>query len=288
MVKLFPIIFIILWSSAFVTTKPIVNNSDPFSALAFRFLFVAIGFFLFSIYEKKKIFIKKKFLINSLGTGVLFHGFYLGGVFYSVFIGLPVNVAALIVTLQPILTNALAGKFLNENVKIQQWAGVLLGFLGAVLVIGLDIGENLPSQGIIAVVISLIAITASTIWQKKVSNDVPLSINNMYQAIGAVIFHLTIIILFFKDPFLNITSEFLFAMSHQIILVSFGAFSILMFLIRSNSASKTVSLFFLIPCVTALMSWYFLNEILTKIDILGFFIASIGVYISTYNKKLIT
>ena len=285
MVKLFPIIFIVLWSSAFVTTKPIINNSDPFSALAFRFLFVAIGFFLFSLYEKKKILIKKKFLFNSLGTGVLFHGFYLGGVFYSVFVGLPVNVAALIVTLQPVLTNALAGKFLNEQVKLQQWLGVMLGFIGATLVIGLDIGEDLPTDGIVAVVISLIAITASTIWQKKVSDDVPLSVNNMYQAIGAVIFHLLIIFLFFNEPFLNITSEFLFAMSHQIILVSFGAFSILMFLIKSNTASKTVSLFFLIPCVTALMSWYFLDEILTTIDVLGFFIASIGVYMSNYKKN---
>ena len=285
MVKLFPIIFIILWSSAFVTTKPIINNSDPFSALAFRFLFVAIGFFLFSLYEKKKILIKKKFLVNSLGTGVLFHGFYLGGVFYSVFVGLPVNVAALIVTLQPVLTNALAGKFLNEKVQLQQWLGVMLGFVGAILVIGLDIGEDLPINGIVAVIISLIAITASTMWQKKVSNDVPLSVNNMYQAIGAVIFHLLIIVLFFNDPFLNLTSEFLFAMSHQIILVSFGAFSILMFLIKSNTASKTVSLFFLIPCVTALMSWYFLDEILTKLDILGFFIASIGVYMSNYKKN---
>ena len=285
MVKLFPIIFIVLWSSAFVTTKPIINNSDPFSALAFRFLFVAIGFFIFSLYEKKKILIKKKFLVNSLGTGVLFHGFYLGGVFYSVFVGLPVNVAALIVTLQPVLTNALAGKFLNEKVQLQQWIGVMLGFVGAILVIGLDIGEDLPINGIVAVIISLIAITASTIWQKKVSNDVPLSVNNMYQAIGAVIFHLLIIVLFFNDPFLNLTSEFLFAMSHQIILVSFGAFSILMFLIKSNTASKTVSLFFLIPCVTALMSWYFLDEILTKLDILGFFIASIGVYMSNYKKN---
>ena len=285
MVKLFPIIFIVLWSSAFVTTKPIINNSDPFSALAFRFLFVAIGFFIFSLYEKKKILIKKKFLVNSLGTGVLFHGFYLGGVFYSVFVGLPVNVAALIVTLQPVLTNVLAGKFLNEKVQLQQWLGVMLGFFGAILVIGLDIGEDLPMDGIIAVIISLIAITTSTIWQKKVSNEVPLTVNNMYHANGAINFHLLIIVLFFNDPFLNLTSEFLFAMSHQIILVSFGAFSILMFLIKSNTASKTVSLFFLIPCVTALMSWYFLDEILTKLDILGFFIASIGVYMSNYKKN---
>ena len=49
MVKIFPLIFVLLWSSAFITTKPIIDNSDPFSALAFRFLVVAIGFFIFSI-----------------------------------------------------------------------------------------------------------------------------------------------------------------------------------------------------------------------------------------------
>ena len=66
----------------------------------------------------------------------------------------------------------------------------------------------------------------------------------MYQAIGAVIFHLIIIILIFEDAFIIINLEFLLAMSHQVFLVSLGAFSILMYLIKNNSASKTVSLFF--------------------------------------------
>ena len=43
MIKAFPIIFILLWSSAFITTQPIVDNSDPFSALAFRFFLVSVG-----------------------------------------------------------------------------------------------------------------------------------------------------------------------------------------------------------------------------------------------------
>ena len=55
MVKIFPFIFILLWSSAFITTKPIIDNSEPFAALAFRFALVALGFFLFSIYAKQKI-----------------------------------------------------------------------------------------------------------------------------------------------------------------------------------------------------------------------------------------
>ena len=82
MVKIFPFIFIILWSSAFITTKPIIDNSDPFTALAFRFFFVAIGFYLFCVYAKQSVFIKKKNLFESILSGILFHGFYLGGVFF--------------------------------------------------------------------------------------------------------------------------------------------------------------------------------------------------------------
>ena len=280
MVKVFPFIFILLWSSAFITTKPIIDNSDPFSALAFRFALVALGFFLFSIYSKKKIIIDRKNFFESFFSGVLFHGVYLGGVFFSISKGMPTGIAALIVTLQPILTNALSGPILNEKVSLKQWIGVLLGFSGAVMVLGFDIGTEIPTIGLVATVVALIAITTSTIWQKKLSNNLPLSVSNMNQALGGFIFHIIIIILF-AEPYINFSTTFIIAMSHQIFLVSFGAFTILMFLIKKNSASKTVSIFFLIPPTSAFMAWLFLNERLSNLDLLGFLIATIGVYIAT-------
>jgi len=283
MIKIFPLIFIILWSSAFVTTKPIIDNSDPFSALAFRFFVVTLGFFIFSIYTKQKILINQNNLLQSFFSGILFHGVYLGGVFYSVSIGMPTGITALIVTLQPILTNALAGKFLGENVSYKQWIGVILGFLGAALVLGFDIGSSLPTLGVIASFVALLAITASTLWQKKISNNLPLSVSNMYQAMGGCFFHI-IIIFTFSEPYINFTHTFLIAMSHQVFLVSFGAFTILMFLIKNNSASKTVSIFFLIPPTTALMAWLFLNEKLNNLDLIGFVVATLGVYIATRKQ----
>ena len=285
MVKIFPFIFIILWSSAFVTTKPIIDNSDPFAALAFRFFFVALGFLIFAICTKQKILINNRNLLQSIFSGVLFHGVYLGGVFYSVSIGMPTGIAALIVTLQPILTNALAGRFLGEEVSFKQWIGVMLGFFGAALVLGFDIGTSLPVIGIIASFIALLAITTSTVWQKKIGTDLPLSVSNMYQAIGGCLFHIIIIIIF-TEPYINFTSTFLIAMSHQIFLVSFGAFTILMFLIKNNSASKTVSIFFLIPPTTAIMAWLFLNEVLTNLDLIGFAVATLGVYVATRKNKI--
>ena len=280
MVRIFPLLFILLWSSAFITTKPIIDYSDPFSALAFRFFFVAIGFYLFSLYLKQSIIINQKNLIESILSGVLFHGFYLGGVFYSISIGMPTGIAALIVTLQPVLTNALSGPILGEKVSVKQWIGVLLGFMGATLVLGLDVGLEIPLLGLVATIIALIAITTSTIWQKKLSNNLPLSVSNFYQALGGCFFHILVII-FFTEPYINFSKTFIIAMSHQIFLVSFGAFTILMFLIKKNSASKTVSIFFLIPATSAFMAWVFLNESLTKLDLLGFLITTIGVYIAT-------
>ena len=285
MIKILPFIFIVLWSSAFITTKPLIDNSDPFTALTFRFFIVSTGFYFYSIFTKQKILVNKKNLIEFFFSGVLFHGLYLGGVFFSISKGMPTAIAALIVTLQPILTNALSNSFLREKISLNQWLGVFLGFIGAAMVIGWDIGSGIPFLGLVATIISLLAITISTIWQKKLSNNLPLSVSNMYQAIGGFIFHLIIITLF-VDPYINFTKTFIIAMSHQIFLVSFGAFTILMFLIKKNSASKTVSIFFLIPPTSAFMAWLFLNEKLTTIDLVGFLITSIGVYIATRNSKI--
>ena len=284
MIRLFPLIFIVLWSSAFITTKPIVDYSDPFAALAFRFVIVAFGFFLFSIIKRQNIFVPKKNVIESILSGVLFHGFYLGGVFFSISKGLPTGIAALVVTLNPVLTNALAGPLLKEKVTWKQWVGVILGFLGAIIVLGFDVGSELPLIGIIAVFISLLAVTSATLWQKKLSDNLALPVSNMYQAIGGFIFHL-IIVLFFTKPYIDFSPTFIIAMSHQILLVSFGAFTILMYLIKHNSASKTVSIFFLIPATSAFIAWIFLNETLNIYDIFGFIIASIGVFIATRENK---
>ena len=193
---------------------------------------------------------------------------------------MPTGIAALLVTLQPILTNALSGPILGERVTLKQWIGVLLGFIGASLVLGFDVGSEIPLLGLIATIVALISITTSTIWQKKLSNNLPLPISNFYQAVGGCLFHIFIISTFAK-PFIDFNKTFIIAMSHQIFLVSFGAFTILMFLIKKNSASKTVSIFFLIPATSALMAWFFLNENLTNSDIIGFVITTVGVYIAT-------
>ena len=280
MIKTFPIIFILLWSSAFISGKEITQNASPFAALSFRFGIVFIGFFIYALIKNEKLLGDFKNVFQSIFIGVLFHGIYLGGCWYAFSIGMPAAIVALIVTLQPVLTNILSGPLFGEKIGWKQWLGILFGLLGSLMVLGINFASEFPVIGLYVSVLALIAITAGTLWQKKISGSLSLSVSNGYQAIGGCLFNAILIILF-EDPYINFNTNFILGMSHQIILVSFGAFTILMFLIKAGSVSKTTTLFFLVPPVSAIMAWLFLGELLSIIDIMGFLLTSFGVYIAT-------
>ena len=280
MTNLFPLLFVFFWSSAFVSGQIIVQSASPFASLSFRFVIVAFGFLLFSLAFKEKIFVKKSLVLQSCVTGIFFHGFYLGGVFFSYSVGLSATLSALIVGLQPVLTNILSGPILKEKVTSTQWIGIILGLIGTIFVIGLDIGKTIPILGVVASIVALIGATTATLWQKKFTNSLSLSTNNFYQAVAAAIF-LFFVSLFFEVSYINFTTSFILSMGWQIVMVSFGAFTILMYLIKIGSASKTSNLFFLVPPTTAVMAWLVLNEALLRNDIIGLIITSIGVYIAT-------
>jgi drug/metabolite transporter (DMT)-like permease len=280
MLNFFPFLFVIFWSSAFVSGQIIVQSASPFASLSFRFMIVALGFIIFAKIFNEKIFVKKSLIYQSAVTGILFHGFYLGGVFFSYSVGLSATLSALIVGLQPVLTNILSGPILKEKVTFTQWMGILLGLIGTIFVIGLDVGKSIPILGIIASIVALIGATTATIWQKKFTNKLSLSVNNFYQAVAAAIF-LLFASLLFEVSYINFTTSFILSMGWQIIMVSFGAFTILMYLIKIGSASKTSNLFFLVPPTTAIMAWFVLGEELYRNDLIGLMIASIGVFIAT-------
>ncbi|MDC0343358.1 DMT family transporter [Alphaproteobacteria bacterium] len=280
MLNFFPFLFVIFWSSAFVSGQIIVQSASPFASLSFRFMIVALGFIIFAKIFNEKIFVKKSLIYQSAVSGILFHGFYLGGVFFSYSVGLSATLSALIVGLQPVLTNILSGPFLKEKVTFTQWMGILLGLIGTIFVIGLDVGKSIPILGIIASIVALIGATTATIWQKKFTNKLSLSVNNFYQAVAAAIF-LLFASLLFEVSYINFTTSFILSMGWQIMMVSFGAFTILMYLIKIGSASKTSNLFFLVPPTTAIMAWFVLGEELYRNDLIGLMIASVGVFIAT-------
>ena len=102
----------------------------------------------------------------------------------------------------------------------------------------------------------------------------------MNQAFGGFLFHLMIIFLF-VDPYINFSTTFFIAMSHQILLVSLVLYNFNVF-DKKIQQQDSINFFF----NSGNISFYglaFLNETLTNLDLIGFFITSVGVYIATRN-----
>ena len=278
-----PIIFVILWSSAFITSKIIIDNAPPFLSLSIRFGIVAFLFFLFFIFFSKDKYISFNAFKNASISGLLFHGLYLGGVFFALSKGISATLIALIVSLQPILTSILAKFYLNETLTKFQWTGIFLGFMGAIIIIISDLNDGLTPVAFFAGIIGLVSSSLGIIWQKKIGSDLSLSGNNFLQALSASIFHL-ILALCFEEFFINFSNDFILAMSWQIFAVSLGAFLILMWLLMKNKANETSTLFFLVPPISALLAFLILEETLTTFDFFGLFISCLGVFIVSKRR----
>jgi drug/metabolite transporter (DMT)-like permease len=277
---LLPILFVVLWSSAFVTGKIIVVDASPSVALGLRFGIVTLGFLVYVLARGERFWVNSRAFIEACVTGILFHGIYLTGIFHSVLNGVPAGSVALIVCLQPLLTGALAGYLFSEVVTSRQWFGLILGFLGTALVVDISIEDFSHSLGIMWAFLGLLAVTTGTLLQKKFSGRVPLSTNNLYQAGVATVFHL--IVMTVLEPIrLNFTSPLILAIGWQVLAVSFGAFSILMYLLARSSASETVAWLYLVPPLAAFFSWLVLDERLSVVDFVGFLIVSLGVFLAT-------
>ncbi len=235
------------------------------------------------IFSKSKKITLKAFIDASV-SGLLFHGLYLGGVFYALSNGITANLIALIVSLQPVLTSILAKVYLNETLSKFQLMGICFGFFGAFIIITSDIIEGLTFFAFFAGLVGLISASLGIIWQKKIGSDLSLSGNNFLQALSASIFHF-FLALSFENYFINLSNEFLLAMAWQIFAVSLGAFLILMWLLEHNKANQTSTLFFLVPPVSAFMAFIILNEQFSFIDLFGLSLSCIGVFIITRFEK---
>ena len=279
-----PIAFVILWASAFISAKAILADASAFAALSLRFSLVALGFCLAYAIIRGKKWLTFRQMQHAAITGILLHGFYLGGVFWALSHGMPATVAALIASLQPVIVALLAGPILSERISAIQWCGIALGFAGAVLVIGWDIGDVIPLGAMLICVAALMSSVIGTFYQKRFGQDLPLIPANIVQAVAATLLHLTLLSLF-ETPSIDFTPNFIIGMSWQILAVSFGAYVMLLILLQRGTANQTSSLLFLVAPVAALQALFVLGEQMTALDITGLITASIGVYLATRQRR---
>lgn len=275
--RLAPMLFVLLWSSAFIAAKLGMPDAEPLSFMFVRFVLVAGAFTGLAWLRSAPWPTTWTQAGHIAWVGVLVHAIYLSGVFVAIARGLPAGLAALIVGLQPILTALIAGRALGEHTGSKQWLGLALGLIGVALVVhDRTRFESVDPLAVGFCVISLITISIGTIHQKRYCADMNLLTGSAIQAGTACV--LTGLGAWLFESFrITWSVEFTVSLLWLSFVVSLGAFSLLMAMIRRGEAVKVASLFYLTPPTAALLAWVFFGERLNGLGIAGIAVAAIGV-----------
>ncbi|MEO0360923.1 MAG: DMT family transporter [Pseudomonadota bacterium] len=275
-----PPLFVALWATGFVGAKYALPYAEPMTTLALRFGLAAAALWLWAAAAgelRGRRFGGARTVGSAAVVGVLIHAVYLGGVFAAIWLGAGAALSALVVGLQPVATALLAGAMLGERLGPRRWAGMALGLAGVALVVWrkMDAGALEPFP-LLLLVAALVAISYGTILQKR------RAVTSRLAADGALQFAAAALVCAaaagaLETRRIDWTAEYVFALSWMVVVLSLGAISLFYAMLRRGEASKTASLFFLVPGVTAAMAWAMFGEAFGWAELAGLVLAAVGV-----------
>ena len=273
-----PALFVLLWSTGFIGARFGLPYIEPLTFLAVRMIFVVLIMALIAFIARARRPDATE-IGHSLVAGSLVHGAYLGGVFVAISQGVPAGISALIPGLQPILTSTIASRWMGETVTRTQWLGLVLGLAGVALVLhNREIVAAGSLIGWLASFLSLLGITLGTLYQKRYCASMDLRTGSVVQFAASLVVFATLALVF-ETRVVEWTPSFAFALGWLVLVLSLGAISLLLVLIRRGAAAKVASLFYLVPPVTAVLGYLIFGERLGGAELVGMAITVVGVYL---------
>jgi drug/metabolite transporter (DMT)-like permease len=275
---LMPPLFVLLWASGFVVTKLGIGFAEPFTFLLYRFVIVAVLMAVLALATGAPWPRSWRLAGHIAVVGFFLQAMYLGGVYTAIALGIPAGISALIVGVQPIITAVTVGPLLGERVRMRQWLGLVLGFVGIGLVLwhklSLDIGQL---KGVAWNIVGLVGITVATLYQKRYCSGMDWRSGGVIQYGAAAIVTFAMTLVMGETGAIVWSRDIVIAYAWLILVLSVGAVSLLGWLIRRGEASRVASVFYLVPPTAALGSWLLFDETLGPLALLGMAVTVLGV-----------
>ena len=274
-------LFVLIWSTGFIVAKVVAGVADPDLFLAVRCSVAGLMYLVIAVAGRVQ-WPRWREVPKHLLAGMLMQGGYLGGTYWAVGQGLAPGVMALLGALQPLLTAVLAIAVLREIPSRRTWSGLVLGVTGVALVMvpGLMArGAGAVSPAVFAVAIAaVLSLTAGTVLQKTSIAAADLRASSVLQNAGAAA---TVgLIASARGETRWIPGAALWGSLAWASLVLSGLGTLLLvWMVRRGRAANVASLLLLAPPLAATESYLLFGDRLTAIQIAGFAIALVGVFL---------
>ena len=275
LVRAMPAVFVLIWSTGFIVARFGMPFSPPMTFLALRYILSVACFAAWALLVRAAWPSGRRQWAHLAVTGILMHAGYLGGVWTAVKFGMGAGLAALLVSLQPVLT-AIWVSSRGGRVGPRQWSGLVLGLVGLALVVWhkLGLGE-IHVANLLCALIALVSITVGTLYQKRFVRPCDVRTANLVQLAAAFVVTLPLALL--ETEAIRWNAQMLGAMGWSVLGLTLGGSSLLYLLIQRGAATAVTSLLYLVPPCTALMAWLLFAEPITALTLAGMALTAFGV-----------
>ncbi len=277
----------IFWSFSFIWFKVANETFRPITIVFIRLVFSVVLLTAYLVITRNFMKIRKQdrklFLMLALFEPFLY---FLGESFGLTYVS--ATVCSVIISTIPVFATIGAWLFFRERLKVINYAGIVLSFIGVlVFILNTDgsISFNLKGLGLLMLAV-FSAVGYNLTLSRLVGHYTPVYIVNVQNVIGAVLFLPLFLILDLKH-FVN--TPFTFELFKPIIELSLFAscFAFILFAYSVKQMGITRSNVFsnCIPVFTALFSFILLGEKLTVQNIAGMGIVITGLFLSQMNGR---
>ncbi|MGE8203219.1 DMT family transporter [Heyndrickxia sp. NPDC080065] len=274
---------VLVWGLCWPIYKIALNYTPPILFSGMRTLLGGILLLIISIPRYKHIHFKETwyiYLISTVFNVILFFGLQTVGLQY-----LPSGLFSVIVYFQPVLVGVLAWLWLGEKMSGLKILGLILGFLGVMVISYKSFSGQLSITGVVIALITALSWAIGTVFVKKVGNKVDaLWLITIQCFIGGMVMTG---IGFGTESFAAIewsapyVSGLLFGAIFGIPL----AWLVYFILVRSGEASKIATYTFLVPLIALVLGTIFLHEAVTIYLIIGLILIVTSIYCVNHKPK---
>lgn len=283
LLRLAPVLFVLLWSTGFIASKIGSDHAEPFTFLTIRFGMVLMILVPWVVFYIRPHWPTRGQTLSAVVTGLLIHAGYLGGILWSMRLGMPASVGAIIVSTQPVLTALLSGPLLGEWPDRRHLLGLPLGLAGVFLVLSPKLLDAVPgvatwsTAALVAVITALFSITLGTIHQKRHGTGGDLVALTLVQYLAAFVFAVGVAVTT-ETLEVDWSWRFVLANLYLVLVLSIGAIWLLLIMIRASAVGKVTSLFYIVPATTTVIAALLLDERLSLVQIAGIGLVMAAVY----------
>ncbi len=280
--RIAPLLFVGLWSSAFIAIRGGLPDVSPLFFLSARFMLAAVALLAVAAILRTDWASLRKGWAHLVVVGILMNAIYLSGA-YLALEHLQAATMALIGALHPVITALLAGPILGERLRPIQWLGLALGIAGVVIVVGIEAAELSDLIGALLGGGGVTALALGTVYYRRFCRQIPLRAANTVQ-LGSAAIACTLLTAGFEQVHASWTPALVGTLLYLALIVSLGAMVLLMFMLRTGNAGKVASNFYLTPGLTAILGWLVLDETFEIAAVAGLLVASLGVWLAHHER----